>query len=129
MADLGARVIKVEATAGDSMRYALSQPKIVNPVTGKNYLPGELIDPEFNFANRGKKSVCVNIGSDAGRKIVHTLAKSCDVFLTNLLPGRLRQFSLTYAQIKAINPRAVYASMTPYGSSGPASELTVRLAV
>ena len=124
LADLGATVIKVEAIEGDSMRYALAQPKIRNPETDKNYLPGEVIDPEFNFANRGKKSICVNVGSPEGIAIVHKLAASCDVFLTNLLPGRLRQFSLTYDEIKAVNPRAVYASMTPYGSSGPQSELT-----
>ena len=124
LADLGAEVIKVEAIEGDSMRFALAQPKILNPETEKNFSSGETIDPEFNFANRGKKSVCINVGDPEGVAIVHRLAARCDVFLTNLLPPRLRQFSLTYDAIKAVNPRAVYASMTPYGSSGPQSELT-----
>ena len=107
MADLGADVIKVEAIEGDSMRFALAQPKILNEETGKNFLPGEIIDPEFSFANRGKKSICVNVGDAEGIAIVHRLARQCDVFLTNLLPGRLRQFELTYADIKQLNPRAV----------------------
>jgi crotonobetainyl-CoA:carnitine CoA-transferase CaiB-like acyl-CoA transferase len=124
LADLGAEVIKVEAIEGDSMRFALAQPKIVNPETQKDFRSGEIIDPEFNFANRGKKSICVNVGDPRGVEIVHRLAAKCDVFLTNMLPGRLRQFSLTYDSIKAINQRAVYASMTPYGSSGPQSDLT-----
>jgi crotonobetainyl-CoA:carnitine CoA-transferase CaiB-like acyl-CoA transferase len=124
LADLGATVVKVEAVEGDSMRFALAQPKIRNPATGRNFLPGEQIDPVFNLANRGKRSVCVNVGDPAGVAIVHRLASKCDVFLTNLLPGRLRQFSLTYADVKGLNPRAVYASMTPYGSTGPQSELT-----
>ena len=131
------------------MRFALAQPKILNEETGKNFLPGEIIDPEFSFANRGKKSICVNVGDAEGIAIVHRLARQCDVFLTNLLPGRLRQFELTYADIKQLNPRAVCkmlmlcrlaalsasanleviplfadASMTPYGQSGPQSELT-----
>lgn len=42
--------------------------------TDKNFLPGEVIDPEFNFANRGKKSICVNVGDPAGIAIVHKLA-------------------------------------------------------
>ena len=143
-------MIKVEAIEGDSMRFALAQPKILNEETGKNFLPGEIIDPEFSFANRGKKSICVNVGDAEGIAIVHRLARQCDVFLTNLLPGRLRQFELTYADIKQLNPRAVCklpmlsrarrprsasltwrytavfadASMTPYGQSGPQSELT-----
>jgi crotonobetainyl-CoA:carnitine CoA-transferase CaiB-like acyl-CoA transferase len=124
LADLGAEVIKVEAIEGDSMRFALAQPKILNPQTQKDFRSGEIIDPEFNFANRGKKSICVNVGDPTGVAIVHRLAANCDIFLTNLLPGRLRQFSLTYDTIAQINPRAVYASMTPYGSSGPQSELT-----
>ena len=124
MSDLGAQVIKVEAIEGDSMRFALAQPKVINPKTGKNFKSGEVIDPEFNFANRGKKSVCVNVGDAKGIAIVHELVKQCDVLLTNLLPGRLRQFQLTYADIKRLNPRSVYASMTPYGNSGPQSELT-----
>ena len=103
----GADVIKVEAIEGDSMRFALAQPKILNEETGKNFLPGEIIDPEFSFANRGKKSICVNVGDAEGIAIVHRLARQCDVFLTNLLPGRLRQFELTYADIKQLNPRAV----------------------
>ena len=89
------------------MRFALAQPKILNEETGKNFLPGEIIDPEFSFANRGKKSICVNVGDAEGIAIVHRLARQCDVFLTNLLPGRLRQFELTYADIKQLNPRAV----------------------
>ena len=105
-------MIKVEAIEGDSMRFALAQPKILNEETGKNFLPGEIIDPEFSFANRGKKSICVNVGDAEGIAIVHRLARQCDVFLTNLLPGRLRQFELTYADIKQINPRAGVATLS-----------------
>jgi len=52
------------------------------------------------------------------------LVKRCDVFLTNLIPSRIRQFDLTYDRIKALNPRAVYAQLSPFGTSGPMAERT-----
>jgi len=68
-----------------STRYAFSTPNFplmfsvfaedeTGQETDKNFLPGEVIDPEFNFANRGKKSICVNVGDPAGIAIVHKLA-------------------------------------------------------
>ena len=120
-------MIKVEAIEGDSMRFALAQPKILNEETGKNFLPGEIIDPEFSFANRGKKSICVNVGDAEGIAIVHRLARQCDVFLTNLLPGRLRQFELTYADIKQLNPRAVCKMLMLSRLAALSGSLTWRL--
>ena len=125
MADLGATVIKVEAAEGDSMRWALQPARVPDPQNpGRFFNPGEVIDANFNFCNRGKQSICLDIGSADGRGIVHRLSKQCDVFLTNLIPTRLRQFELTYDDIKQLNPMTVYAQLSPYGQTGPMSERT-----
>ena len=75
MADLGATVIKVEAAEGDSMRWALQPARVPNPeAPGRFFNPGEVLDANFNFCNRGKQSICLDIGSEEGKGIVHRAA-------------------------------------------------------
>ncbi len=111
MADMGAEVIKVEPTRGDSMRGTLRQAVMaegeVNP------------DHPFQFANRGKKSIAVDLRTDEGAGLVRRLAGHVDIFLTNLMASRRERFGLTAEDIFAVKPSLVYATFTGYGESGP----------
>ena len=71
MADMGADVVKIEPPEGDSMRYVQRQPRDTN---GRNVPLGDEIDRSFTLDNRGKRSICVNLGTEEGRALVNRLA-------------------------------------------------------
>jgi formyl-CoA transferase len=100
LADLGARVVKVESIEGDSFRE----------------LPG------FYGWNRGKRSIAVNIKDPDGRAVVHRLAKDADVVMENMRPGVVERLGVDYETLRALNPRLIYASVTAFGSDGPYRE-------
>jgi crotonobetainyl-CoA:carnitine CoA-transferase CaiB-like acyl-CoA transferase len=108
MADWGADVIKIEPPGGDPIRGFFSS------------IGSDLTDnPVFDLDNRGKRSIIVDTGIEAGREIVRKLAADADVFLTNVRPGGLTRAGLDYAALSALNPRLVYANVTGYGLEGP----------
>ena len=72
--------------------------------------------------NRNKKSLALNFQSPTGSSILHDLAKTCDVFVENFVPGNLAKYSLDYASLSKINPELIYASITGYGQTGPYSK-------
>lgn len=114
MADLGAEVIKVEQPGtGEVYRgYSFSNP------TAKE----RNIDYSYILDARGKKSLALNLKSPEGYAIFEELVKKSDVVLTNQ-PGKARRkLKLDYASVKAINPRIIYASLTPYGEEGPEAD-------
>jgi crotonobetainyl-CoA:carnitine CoA-transferase CaiB-like acyl-CoA transferase len=110
MADMGAEVIKIEPLQGDSMRGKLRQPALPegSPKT----------DVPFHFSNRGKQGLAVDLGNPLGGELVRDLAAQADVVITNLLPKRLAKFGLGAEQLRAANPRLIYALVTGYGSTG-----------
>jgi len=106
LADLGAEVIKVESHgSGDPMRG-------FPPHVGQEGC-------YFMSVNRGKKSIAVNLRSEAGREIVRELAKTADVFLETFRPGRARSLGMSYDEIKQLKPDIVYCSLSGYGQDGP----------
>ena len=110
LADLGAEVIKVERPGhGDDTR-AWGPPWINRE---------EKISSYFAAANRGKKSLTLNISSPQGKKIIHELVKISDVVIENYKLGDLKRYDLDYESLKAINPKLVYCSITGYGQDGP----------
>lgn len=110
LADLGAEVIKVERPGhGDDTR-AWGPPWINME---------EKISSYFAAANRGKKSLTLNISSPQGKKIIHELVKISDVVIENYKLGDLKRYGLDYESLKAINPKLVYCSITGYGQNGP----------
>ena len=110
LADLGAEVIKVERPGhGDDTR-AWGPPWINME---------EKISSYFAAANRGKKSLTLNISSPQGKKIIHELVKISDVVIENYKLGDLKRYDLDYESLKAINPKLVYCSITGYGQNGP----------
>ncbi|HAL07269.1 MAG TPA: CoA transferase [Brevundimonas sp.] len=113
LADLGAEVIKIERPgAGDDTRHW--GPPFTTTADGA---PGDAA--YFLCANRGKKSVELDIASPDGAEAVRRLAATCDVVVENFKTGGLKKYDLDYAALAAINPRLVYCSITGFGQDGP----------
>lgn len=110
LADLGADVIKIEPpVVGDAYRQYYQMPP--SPNAEVNYT--------WALDNKNKRSITLNLKSDAGLDILHTMIKRCDVYITNQpLPFR-RSLGLTYEDIAPLNQRMIYASLTAYGEEGP----------
>jgi crotonobetainyl-CoA:carnitine CoA-transferase CaiB-like acyl-CoA transferase len=113
LADLGAEVIKIERPGlGDDTRHW--GPPFTTKTDGSK---GDAA--YFLCANRGKKSVELDIASPEGAAAVRELAKTCDVVVENFKTGGLRKYGLDFAALSAINPRLVYCSITGFGQTGP----------
>jgi len=108
MVDLGAEVIKVEAPAGDAARH------ITAVLPGRPPLP-TLFLPH----NRGKKSVTVDLTTDEGRQQILRLAETADVVLEGFRPGVMERLGLGPEDLRARNPRLVYARLSAFGGNGP----------
>jgi len=102
MSDLGADVIKIESPSGDQMR-PLPEP--------------------FEACQRGKRDLVVDIKHPEGLEIVHRLVASADVVMHNWRPGKADKAGIGYEQLRAINPKLIYAHLPGYGSTGPKSRL------
>jgi crotonobetainyl-CoA:carnitine CoA-transferase CaiB-like acyl-CoA transferase len=114
LADWGADVIKVEhPTRGDSQRGLLT-------------VGGQSNTGQINFlmehANRGKRSIGIDIQSPDGRALLYELVKSSDVFLTNFLPAARRKLEIDVAHVRKVNPKIIYARGSAYGPRGPEAE-------
>ncbi len=114
MADLGAEVIKVERPGGGDETRGWGPPFLA----GREGAP-TAESAYFLSANRGKKSVAVDISTGEGQEIVRDLAARSDVLLENFKVGGLAKYRLDYESLKAINPRLVYCSITGFGQDGP----------
>ncbi len=117
LADFGADVIKVEhVKGGDDVR------RMGVPHIGPDGKPtGET--SSFLAMNRGKRSIAVNLSTDAGQEIVRRLIGTADVLIENFKVGNLARFGLDHASVAALNPRLVYCSITGFGQTGPMREL------
>jgi crotonobetainyl-CoA:carnitine CoA-transferase CaiB-like acyl-CoA transferase len=117
LADLGADVIKIERPgAGDDTR-SWGPPYM--PTTA-GFEDGE--DREaayFQTANRGKRSICVDMSQAEGQDIIKQLAAKADVLIENFKVGGLAKYGLDYASLSALNPRLIYCSITGFGQTGP----------
>jgi CoA:oxalate CoA-transferase len=109
MADLGARVIKVEHPRGDDTRVAPMQ-----------------LDPErpdqstyFVRLNAGKQSIAIDLGQAGARAVVLDLIRAADVVIENFRPGVMARMGLDYAAARAVRPDIVYCSISGYGQTGP----------
>jgi len=114
LADLGAEVIKVERPlkGDDSRAYA---PPYLKDAQGKETRESAY----FCAANRGKKSITVNISKPEGQQLVRELAKQCDVLIENYKVGDLARYGLGYDDMKKDNPGLIYCSVTGFGQTGP----------
>src|ERR1700754_5155195 len=109
LSDLGAEVIKIETSDGETMR---TRPPMRN---GCSTVFGQL--------NAGKKSLVLDLKSPDGVEAVRRLAKTADVLVENFRPGVMRRLKLDYAALSALNPKLIYCSISGYGQTGPSAEL------
>jgi len=114
LADLGAEVIKVERPgAGDDTRGW-------GPPWFKDGAGRDTRDSSYYLScNRGKKSITLDISKPEGQSVVRALAAKCDVLIENYKVGTLARYGLDYQQLREINPRLIYCSITGFGQSGP----------
>jgi formyl-CoA transferase len=114
LADLGADVIKIERPgAGDDTRAW-------GPPYAKDAAGADTTEAAYYLsANRGKRSVTVDISKPEGQALVRELAKHADVVLENYKVGQLKKYGLDYASLKAVKPDLVYCSVTGFGQNGP----------
>ena len=109
LGDLGADVIRIERIEGGEDRCV---PPVAETGEGGLYMQ----------VNRNKRSLTLDLASDAGRDIVRRLVKSADVVVANLPPATLKQLGLDYATLSALNPRIVLATVSAFGPGGPYSQ-------
>jgi crotonobetainyl-CoA:carnitine CoA-transferase CaiB-like acyl-CoA transferase len=108
LADWGADVVKIEPPGGDPGR------------TFRRLLGGDLpTNPPFELDNRSKRSISIDLSTDAGREVAYELIDGADVFLTNIRMSALERSGLGPDTLRARNPRLVYAIVTGYGLHGP----------
>lgn len=114
LADLGADVIKIERPgAGDDTRSW--GPPWIKDGEGRDTRDSTY----YAAANRGKKSVTVDIASAEGQALIRELVETSDVLIENFKVGDLKRYGLDYASLAPLNPGLVYCSITGYGQDGP----------
>ncbi|GAA0936631.1 CoA transferase [Actinocorallia libanotica] len=114
LADWGADVVKVEHAVNGDPQRGLRQ-------TGSFKVEGDP-NPNIEHANRGKRSIGLDLSTPEGREVLLELARRADVFLTSFLPGHRRKFGIDVDDIREVNPKAVYARGSALGPRGVESE-------
>lgn len=109
MADMGADVIKVEAPAGDNTRWI---------TTG----PAEGMGGIYVNVNRGKKSVMLDLATDAGKEALRKLVASCDVFIHSMRGKAIARLGFSYEAVKALRPDVIYVNCYGYSRRGPEAD-------
>ena len=107
----GADVIKIEhPETGDPYRSLVT--------TGQHVLH-DGVDPSFQFTNRGKKSVSIDLKTEEGRALLYRLVGECDVFVTNMRPDARKRLKIDVTDIRSANPAVIYMRGSGYGARGP----------
>jgi crotonobetainyl-CoA:carnitine CoA-transferase CaiB-like acyl-CoA transferase len=109
LADMGAEVIKIESAEGETMR---TRPPVRNGCS-----------TPFGQLNVGKKSLVLDLKSKEGAEAVRRLVLSADILVENFRPGVMRRLKLDYEQLRPLNPKLIYCSISGYGQTGPSAEL------
>lgn len=106
LADLGAEVLKIEPPgAGDETRT-------FPPIRAQE-------SHYFLSVNRGKKSIVIDLKTEAGVKLARELALECDILIENYRPGVMDRLGLGYDTLSALNPRLIYCAISGFGMTGP----------
>jgi crotonobetainyl-CoA:carnitine CoA-transferase CaiB-like acyl-CoA transferase len=105
LADQGASVIKIEPLEGDTCR-------MIGPAKGD-------LSATYIAANRGKRSLALDLKADAATPVLHALIKRCDVLVNNFRPGVMARLGLNDDTLKVLNPRLIHLSITGFGADGP----------
>lgn len=115
LASLGAEIVKIESPRGG------------DPTRGFDAMEAKKISPDghtitFEFTNRHKKSVTIDLAKPKGKEIAYKIIESSDVFFSNYLPQSLSRLGFDYKNLSNINPKLVYAASSSYGKNGPDSD-------
>ena len=110
MADLGADVVKIELPGGGSSRT-------VGPFLDD--VPHRERSIAFWHYNTSKRGITLNLERSDGRSLFRRLASNADVILETFAPGYLASLGLGYEELKELNPRLIFCSLTPFGQTGP----------
>lgn len=105
LADQGADVIKVEPTTGEQMRH-------IGPTVNK-------VTAAFFSCNRGKRSIAVDLKSEAGKKVLFDLVSDADVLIQNFRPGAMERMGFGEPVLRALNKKLIYVSISGFGEEGP----------
>ncbi len=108
LGDLGADVVKIESSGGDSMRW-------IGPWRHEG------MGPLYLWANRNKRSVVLDLKTPEGKAQAIALAAEADVLVSNVRPQGLARLGLDYESLKQVNPKLIYCSAVGYGAGGPSS--------
>lgn len=108
LADLGARVIKVESERGDDSRH-----------WGPPFVGDDAISTYYLSSNRNKESVTADLKSAEGKELLEALVRAADVLIENFRPGVLTRLGFSEERLHALNPRIVVCSLTGFGHDGP----------
>ncbi|PRD49246.1 CaiB/BaiF CoA transferase family protein [Sphingobacterium haloxyli] len=109
LADLGARVIKIEKPeTGDICRQLYTSDTVLNGTS-----------TVFHAINRNKESVVLDIKKDADRQVIWDLLSRADVVMHNFRPGVMERLGFDYAAVREINPTVIYGEISGYGKTGP----------
>lgn len=111
LADLGARVIKIEPPKGDSWRGT-------GTIMGRDRF-SQSENPIFDLYNNGKDLISLDLKSEDGRTVLNRLLQKADVFITNNRPASLARMGLDYDTLHQLYPRLVYGIVLGYGDKGP----------
>ena len=112
--DMGAEIIKIERPEkGDDTRFW--GPPFLKGADGEETSESAY----YLSANRNKNSVAVDLTSAEGQELIKELAKSCDILVENFKAGDLKRYGLDYDQLRKVNPRLIYCSITGFGMTGP----------
>ncbi len=109
LADMGAEVIKIETSEGETMR---TRPPLRNGCS-----------TAFGQLNVGKKSLVLDLKSSEGGEVVRRMVTQADILVENFRPGVMRRLGLDWESLKELNPRLIYCSISGYGQTGPSAEL------
>lgn len=111
LADLGADIVKVERPKyGDDLRNTLA------------YKGREKHQDYFYANNRTKRSIALDLKSPRDREVAHALAKEADIVVENFAPGTAARLEMAWDDLKVLNPKLVYCSISGFGQSGPARD-------
>ena len=110
LALLGAEVIKVETPGTGDLARQLGNDRALNK---------KLMGSSFLAQNAGKKSITVNLKTEAGKELLQRLVASADVLVENFRPGVMKRLGLGYKELRKHNPRLVYCAITGFGQEGP----------
>ncbi|MGG0657342.1 CaiB/BaiF CoA transferase family protein [Rummeliibacillus pycnus] len=106
LADMGADVLKVEAPNREDLT------KFLPPIDGE-------LSAAFGHINRSKRSLALDLKNDEAKQIIYQLVQKYDIVVEQFRPGVMERLGIGYEQLKEINPKIIYCSITGYGQTGP----------